>query len=205
MSATDLVLHCQIPPAARLFSQVSASREENPELRIDLQLTHEVVDIVGRGIDIAVRVAPLRDSSLIARKIVDNPRTACTSPAYISKYGVPDTFSELNLHNCLRFTNVLQWTFEVSGQTTGLSVDGRFTSGNVKGVRELCIKGLGLAQLTLWDVKKEIAKGTLQEVIFKDAAPQNLPEWALLPTSRHVNVFIDALKGAVWISRIIVR
>lgn len=97
--------------------------EDNPELRIDLQLTDEVLDIVGRGIDVAVRVAPLRDSSLIARKIVDNPRMVCASPAYIRRYGVPDTLGELGRYNCLRLTNVLQWTFEVSGQSTGLSVD----------------------------------------------------------------------------------
>lgn len=175
--------------------------ESNPELRIDLQLTDEVVDIVGRGIDVAVRVAPLRDSSLIARKIVDNPRVVCASPAYIRKCGAPDTLSELNIHNCLRLTNVLQWTFEVNDQSTSLSVDGRFSSGNVEGVRELCIQGLGLAQLTLWDVKKELTEGTLQEVIFSDASSQNLPVWALLPTSqylpRRVNVFIDALKASL--------
>ncbi|MDU4128249.1 MULTISPECIES: LysR family transcriptional regulator [Pantoea] len=175
--------------------------ETNPDLRIDLQFSEDVVDIVGRGIDVAVRIAPLRDSSLIARKIVDNPRVVCASPDYLRQYGVPATLSELTEHNCLRLTNVLQWTFQSSGQSTSLSVDGRFSSGNVESIREFCVQGMGLAQLTLWDVKKELSEGTLQEVTFMDVDAQNLPVWALLPTSRYlpqrVNVFIDALKASL--------
>jgi DNA-binding transcriptional LysR family regulator len=174
---------------------------ENPELRIDVQLTEDVIDIVGRGIDVAIRVAPLRDSSLIARKLSENPRVVCASPAYLKKYGRPQILQELSLHNCLRLTNVLQWTFEFQGQSTSMSVDGRFSSSNVESVRELCIQGLGLAQLTLWDVKKEIAEEKLLEINLSDVQPQNLSIWALLPTTRHlpmrVSVFIEKLRTSL--------
>lgn len=174
---------------------------ENPDLRIDVQLTEDVVDIVGRGVDVAIRVAPLRDSSLIARKLSDNPRVVCASPDYLRKFGVPQVLHDLSSHNCLRLTNVLQWTFESQGQSTSMSVDGRFSSSNVEGVRELCIQGLGLAQLTLWDVKKEIAKGELVEINLSDVQPQNLSVWALLPTNRHlplrVSVFVEKLKASL--------
>lgn len=174
---------------------------DNPELRIDLQLNEDVVDIVGRGIDVAIRIAPLRDSSLIARKIIDNPRVVCASPAYLSKKGSPRVLSELSDHDCLRLTNVLQWTFEANGQSTSISVDGRFSSSNVEGIRELCIKGVGIAQLTLMDVKKEINEGSLIEIDFDDVQPQNLSVWALLPTTRHlpfrVSMFIDKLKNSL--------
>lgn len=174
---------------------------DNPELRIDLQLNEDVVDIVGRGIDVAIRIAPLRDSSLIARKIIDNPRVVCASPTYLSKKGSPRVLSELSAHDCLRLTNVLQWTFEANGQSTSISVDGRFSSSNVEGIRELCIKGVGIAQLTLMDVKKEINEGSLIEIDFDDVQPQNLSVWALLPTTRHlpfrVSMFIDKLKNSL--------
>jgi len=176
---------------------------DNPELRIDLQLNEDVVDIVGRGIDVAIRIAPLRDSSLIARKIIDNPRVVCASPAYLSKKGSPRVLSELSAHDCLRLTNVLQWTFEANGQSTSISVDGRFSSSNVEGIRELCIKGVGIAQLTLIDVKKEINEGSLIEINFDDVQPQNLSVWALLPTTRHlpfrVTMFIDKLKNSLMV------
>jgi len=176
---------------------------DNPELRIDLQLNEDVVDIVGRGIDVAIRIAPLRDSSLIARKIIDNPRVVCASPAYLSKKGSPRVLSELSAHDCLRLTNVLQWTFEANGQSTSISVDGRFSSSNVEGIRELCIKGVGITQLTLIDVKKEINEGSLIEINFDDVQPQNLSVWALLPTTRHlpfrVTMFIDKLKNSLMV------
>ena len=173
----------------------------NPALRIDLQLTEDVVDIVNRGIDIAIRVAPLKDSSLIARKLTDNPRVVCASPSYLQQYGLPVVLSDLNQHNCLRLTNVLQWTFDSEGQATSLSVDGRFSSSNVEGVREMCLQGVGIAQLTLWDVKKELNDGSLVEIKLRDVTPQNLSVWALLPTTRHlplrVSLFIDHLKKSL--------
>ncbi|MCU5774773.1 LysR family transcriptional regulator [Erwiniaceae bacterium BAC15a-03b] len=173
----------------------------NPALRIDVQLSEEVVDIVGRGIDVAIRIAPLRDSSLIARKLSDNPRVVCASPAYLQKYGVPETLSDLSEHNCLRLTNVLQWTFEADGQSSSSTVEGRFSCSNVDGVRELCVQGLGIAQLTWWDVKKELSEGSLIELTFTDVRPQNLSVWALLPTTRYlplrVSLFVDELKASL--------
>ncbi|KQN55616.1 MULTISPECIES: LysR family transcriptional regulator [unclassified Erwinia] len=173
----------------------------NPELRIDLQLTEDVVDMVNRGIDVAIRIAPLRDSNLIAKKLTDNPRVICASPAYLAQYGVPEVLSDLSLHNCLRLTNVLQWTFEGEGQTTSLSVDGRFSSSNVEGVREMCLQGVGIAQLTWWDVSQEVKEGKLVEIPLRDVSPQQLSVWALLPTTRHlprrVSMFIDVLKKSL--------
>ncbi|HFK7186197.1 TPA: LysR family transcriptional regulator [Serratia odorifera] len=173
----------------------------NPEMRIDLQLSDEVVDIVGRGIDVAVRVAPLRDSSLIARKIADNPRILCASPDYLALHGSPRSINQLGQHHCLRLSNVPQWSFDIDGQITGCSIDGRFSCSNVEGIRALCLQGVGLAQLSRWDVKQELALGLLQEVSLQDANPQQLSIWAVVPTVRYlphrVTVFIDALKAAL--------
>lgn len=172
----------------------------NPEMRIDLQLSDEVVDIVGSGIYIAVRVAPLRDSTLIARKIADNPRVLCASPHYLARCGTPRSVSELAHHNCLRLSSVLQWSFENQGEIESVSVEGRFSASNVDGIRALCVQGLGLAQLAWWDVKDEIAQGLLQEVVLAGVSPQRLSIWAVLPTVRYlprrVTLFIAALKAA---------
>ena len=175
--------------------------EKNPELRIDLQLSENIEDIVGRGIDVAIRIAPLRDSSLIAKKIIDNPRIVCASPEYLSRNGVPKRLNDLNQHECLRLTNVQQWTFEDKGKNISISVDGRFSSNNVEGVRELSICGIGVAQLTFLDVKKELNEGSLVEINLEDVQPQNLSVWALLPTTRYlplrVSMFIDYLKNSL--------
>jgi len=180
---------------------VPALLDDNPQLRIDIQLTEDVVDIVGRGIDLAIRIAPLKDSSLIARKIIHNPRIVCASPAYLHKFGVPETLNDLTGHHCLKLTNVLQWTFEAEGQSLSVNVDGRFSSSNVESVRELCVQGLGIAQLTLWDVKKELNDGSLVAIALSDVTQQDLSVWAVLPTTRYlplrVSMFIDALKNSL--------
>lgn len=180
---------------------VSELLADNPELSIDLQLSEDVVDIVGRGIDVAIRIAPLKDSTLIARKIVDNPRVLCASPGYLQANEKPQFTGDLMKHHCLRLSSVPQWLFERDGEVIRVGVDGRFISDNVEGVRELCVQGLGIAQLTRWDVMKEILDGALVEIELSDARPQALSVWAVLPTTRYlplrVSTFIDKLKSSL--------
>ncbi|WP_313105351.1 LysR family transcriptional regulator [Pseudescherichia vulneris] len=174
---------------------------DNPKLNIDLQLSEDVVDIVGRGIDVAIRIAPLKDSTLIARKITDNPRVICASPAYLNSKDTPRLVEDLTTHHCLRLNSVPQWIFERDGEIIRVSVEGRFTSDNVEGVRELCVQGLGIAQLTRWDVRKEIQEGALVEIALADAEPQALSIWAVLPSTRYlplrVSAFIEKLKSSL--------
>ena len=174
---------------------------DNPKLNIDLQLSEDVVDIVGRGIDVAIRIAPLKDSTLIARKITDNPRVICASPDYLHGKGTPRSVEDLTTHHCLRLSSVPQWIFERDGEIIRVSVEGRFSSDNVEGVRELCVQGLGIAQLTRWDVRKEIQEGALVEIALADAEPQALSIWAVLPSTRYlplrVSAFIEKLKSSL--------
>lgn len=174
---------------------------DNPKLNIDLQLSEDVVDIVGRGIDVAIRIAPLKDSTLIARKITDNPRVICASPAYLNSKDTPRFVEDLTTHHCLRLSSVPQWIFERDGEIIRVSVEGRFTSDNVEGVRELCVQGLGIAQLTRWDVRKEIQEGALVEIALADAESQALSIWAVLPSTRYlplrVSAFIEKLKSSL--------
>jgi DNA-binding transcriptional LysR family regulator len=71
--------------------------EANPELRIDLDVSDRQVDIVGQGLDVALRIAPLEDSELVAKKIASNPRLVCTAPGYLKKHGRPLTVADLDI------------------------------------------------------------------------------------------------------------
>lgn len=173
----------------------------NPALRIDLQLSDEITDIVGLGYDVAIRIAPLRDSNLIARKIADNPRILCAAPSYLERHNAPRVLQDLAHHACLRLTNVLQWSFLDGEQPTSISVEGRFSSSNVEGVRALCTAGMGLAQLTAWDVRDELHRGELVAITLEDVSPQKLAIWALFPSHRYlptrVTLFLDALQRSM--------
>jgi DNA-binding transcriptional LysR family regulator len=72
-----------------------------PRLSIQLVLTDDVIDVVGEGIDVAIRVSELADSSLITRQLVSDHRIICAAPAYLARYGTPKTPDELAAHNCL--------------------------------------------------------------------------------------------------------
>ncbi|AST71480.1 LysR family transcriptional regulator [Kosakonia cowanii] len=178
-----------------------ALMERNARMKIDLNLSDDVVDIVGQGYDVAIRVAPLRDSNLIAHRLSSNPRVLCASPAYLSQHGIPGTFAELANHQCLRTAMVSQWTFEKDGIQLSHLFEPRFVCNNVEGVRSMCKAGAGLAQLTKADVYAELAAGELVEITLIDAEPHMLAIWALFPTKRYlpsrVTVFLDALKSSL--------
>ena len=180
---------------------VSGLLSDNPKLSIDLQLSEDVIDIVGKGIDVGIRIAPLKDSTLIARKIADNPRIVCASPGYLKANGVPQCLDDLTQHHCLRLSSVPQWVFERDSDILRVGVAGRFRSDNVEGIRELCVQGMGIAQLTRWDVMKEIREGELVELTLSDVEPQALSIWAVLPTTRYlplrVSAFIEKLKSSL--------
>ena len=175
-----------------------AIMEKHPELKIEIQLSDGITDFVGLGYDIAIRIAPLRDSRLIAHRLSDNPRIVYASPEYLSRAGCPTHISDLQHHNCLRLSGVLQWSFITDDHISSLSVVGRFGGNNVEDVRTLCVAGCGLAQLTLWDIQEELISGKLIAIDLVDAQPQMLAVWAIFPTTRHlptrVNVFLDTLK-----------
>lgn len=175
--------------------------EQNPKMKVDLNLSDDVVDIVGHGYDVAIRVAPLRDSNLIAHRLSSNPRVLCASPDYLSQFGIPTALTELINHQCLRTAMVSQWTFMKDGNLISHIFEPRFICNNVEGVRSICKAGAGIAQLTKADIQTELASGELVEINLLDAQPHMLAIWALFPTKRYlpcrVTVFLDALKSSL--------
>lgn len=174
----------------------------HPELRIDLQLTESVVDIVAAGIDVAIRIGRLRESRLIARKLAPNARVLCAAPAYLERCGTPRTIEELSRHEGLTLSGMAHWPFETArGRTREVRVAGRFTSSSIEALHEACVGGLGLALLSKWNVLDELRSGTLVEVRLEAATPQEFAIWAVYPSARlvppKVRVFIDVLERAL--------
>lgn len=179
----------------RIMPIVHELLEENPRLRIDLDLNDAMVDIVASGVDLAIRIAPLKDSGLIARRIADNPKLIYAAPAYLERHGTPRTIDDLAEHECLTFTNFTHWQFLVDGKERSVPVSGRFSSSSVDGFLSACVSGFGLAQLSAWDAEDEVANGRLIPVPIEDASPRDLAIWAVFPSRRQVlpklRVFLD--------------
>ena len=184
-----------LAPAAVAFMKA------NPDVRVDLLLTDSVVDIVGEGLDLAVRIAKMSDSSLIARRLAANPRGLYASPDYLGRSKPPATLADLRSHECLAITGTTHWSFSASDRTATVKIGGRFTASTIEGVHQACIGGLGIALLSEWMAREGLLSGALEEVRLTDAAPEMLTIWAVYPTRRmvpaKVRLFIDALWDAL--------
>ncbi|AXH55757.1 LysR family transcriptional regulator [Pseudomonas amygdali pv. lachrymans] len=174
---------------------------ENPALSIDLTLSDSIVDIAGLGIDVAIRIATIRDSALVARSLAPNPRVVCVSPDYLARHGKPALLEELRHHPCIALHAMPWWPFTRNGEPITIRAQGPFSANSVEAVRTACKQGMGLAMLTYWDVRQEINEGSLQQVDFEDAMPEQLSVTAVLPTRQRVphrvRQFIDRLEAAL--------
>ncbi|GAB6389296.1 LysR family transcriptional regulator [Stutzerimonas marianensis] len=172
--------------------------DENPSLRIDLLLTDTLVDIVSTGVDVAVRIGDLKDSSLIASPLGVNKRILCASPAYLARRKAPGTLAELAEHDCVATTGTLHWPFNVAGSEQAVRITGRVTTNSIDGVHNACVAGAGLAILSTWHVDEDIEAGRLVPITLEDAEPKELGIWAVYPTRRQilpkVRVFVDAVR-----------
>lgn len=169
----------------------------NPDLGVDLLLTDDQVDIVAQGIDVAVRIAKLRDNHLVARRLADNPRRLCAAPAYIARHGKPRVLADLVDHACLLGTGGSHWVFIRNGKTVRQKVGGRFTASSIEALHQACIGGLGIANLSGWNVEDDLRAGVIEPIRLEDAEPEPLAIWAVYPTARLVPAKVRAFVGAL--------
>ncbi|MFC0388481.1 LysR family transcriptional regulator [Muricoccus vinaceus] len=178
---------------------VPAFLHEHPGLQVDLLLSDGIIDIVAQGLDLAIRIAPLRENALVARRLADNPRGLYAAPAYLAEHGAPETPADLARHSCLALTGVSHWTFLSGGRTLRQRISGPFTSSSVEALHQACLGGLGITMLSAWDVREEVSVGHLLPVPTGLWVPEPLAVWAVYPTARlvppKVRLFIAALEG----------
>lgn len=171
---------------------------EHPALRVDLTLSDSIVDIVGLGIDVAIRIATLRDSTLIARPLAPNRRVLCASPIYLERNGVPTTMDALLSHQRIALHGMPYWPFMRDGEAVAMRAEGFFSANSVEAVRTASRQGLGIAMLTYWDVRDDLDAGALHLVELEDVTPEQLFITAILPTRQHVphrvKVFLQHLE-----------
>lgn len=179
---------------------------DHPELRIALDLTDALPDLVATGTDLAIRIARLRDSSLVALKLADNPRLLVASPGYLEARGAPASLDALADHDCLPLDGVTHWTFANGKSDRHVRVNARFSSSSIAACQSVCLAGGGIALLSHWNVSDDLASGRLIRIELADAHPETLNIWAVYPTARlvlpKVRVFISALRQALVEARV---
>jgi hypothetical protein len=175
---------------------------EHRDVTVTLNLNDRVVDLIGEGVDIAIRIADLSDSSLIGIKLADNQRVVVGSPEYFRKHGRPTTTDDLSRHNCLAISSAGSqrgWTFRQAGKSVTLKVGGNMVCNDGTVLHDWALSGKGLAWRSMWEVGKEIQSGTLETVLDQFSAPGN-DIYAVFAQRQHlplrIRVFVDFLRRA---------
>ena len=168
-----------------------------PEIMIDLRFSDSVIDLIDGGFDIAIRNAELKDSTLVARRLANDKRVLCASPAYISEHGTPQHPEELNRHQCLILSGLDHWSFRSSAGPMTIKARGRLRTDNGDAMRDATVAGLGISINSTWSVYQHLKSGQLVEVLEHYPLISDTAIWAVYPSSRQVapkvRAFIDYL------------
>ncbi len=138
------------------------------KVRIDLMLVDRIVDLVEEGIDLAIRIGHLRDSSMVAVRVGAVRRVVCASPALLSQTGVPAHPGALTDLPCIRLQNLARagsWLFRDGGRDLGVRVDGRFGCNQIAAATKACVDGVGFGQFLSYQVQHLVDQGCLTMVL----------------------------------------
>lgn len=146
--------------------------EAHPKIVVDLSLSDEVIDLYLDRTDVAIRVGKLQDSNLMARKIGETRRRIVASPAYVEKWGMPQSPEDLIHHNCLGFNfrraNPV-WPMRESGRIVERMLSGSLLVNNGETIRRMAIAGVGIGRIADYHVRGPIARGELVELLADNA------------------------------------
>ena len=179
--------------------------ERHPHLVVDLRLEDQLVDLIGEGVDVAVRAgsAPPDSTALIAHPILTMDRVLVASPRWLRKHGTPREPEQLRRHPCLiQVTpagSVIPWTLrhaDAGHITKTVEVDGRLRTNAPSALRDLAIDGAGIAYLPDWLVAEALERGTLRRVL-PGWSSASITAWAIhrleLRGAPRLRAFLDAL------------
>ena len=171
-----------------------------PEVMIEVAVSDRYVNLIEEGFDVAIRMGPLEESSLIVRRLASARLVACASPAYLRRAGRPETPSDLARHACLIYAETgepTRWHFQgPDGQDETVRVSGPVTSTNPEFVRQLALAGHGIVHCPTFSVGADIAAERLTTLL-TNWRSREIPIHALYPhrslLSAKVRSFVDFL------------
>jgi len=168
-----------------------------PDMRLELVFMDRAADLIEEGLDVAIRVDDLPDSTLVARRLAPHRRVLCGAPAYFEKNGVPQTPEELVRHNCLTYGPhhpSREWFFNTATGRRAVDVRGTFLTNNAEGLRQAALGGLGMALLPTFLVGGDLSAGLLRPVL-SEYVSADTAIYAVYPQHRHqspkVRAFVD--------------
>ena len=158
----------------------------HPEVSVSLLLSDGLANIVEEGVDLAVRIGNLQDSSLVARKLGEVRRVACASPAYLKRHGTPKTPADLANHSCLQFgalSALPYWEFREAGKPRQVRIRGSFSASHGAPLIDAARSGLGIVLAVSYQLQDAVAAGALR-VVLQEFEPARRPVHSVMPSGR---------------------
>ena len=169
-----------------IVPRLPAFMAEHPELALEVIMDDRVIDMVEEGVDVSLRMGPLPDSSMTARKLAAGRRLLVATPAYLARAGTPASPAEIAGHQAVVYTRyeAAPWTFRhTGGAEASVSVGGRLRVTAAEGLRAAVLADMGLAVASEWMFTNELASGAVVELLPDWALPP-IDLWALFPSGR---------------------
>jgi len=209
----DAVTHLQTEPrgtlkistppfigAAHIAPAIAEFMLRYPDLSVEMIIQSTMADIVDEGIDVAILLGTLEDTSLVARKLASSPVILCGAPSYFEQYGKPEKPEDLLKHSCLVNWTVPprdQWRFRGKDGEFRIKVAGRIRANSATPIRIAALQGLGLLMMPTYVVGLDIKKGRLVTAL-DEYMPSPMDVHAIYPHRKYlsakVRVFLDFLQ-----------
>lgn len=170
-----------------------------PDVSIDFDVSERFINLIEDGIDVALRIGHLSDSTLVARRIGSMTVATVATPAYLERFGEPTTPAELAGHDCIGFVHrgaLVNWGFVGPAGPIAIAPAGKVRSNDGEHLRGAVLAGIGIGHNASWLYGPELASGEVKALL-ADYAPHPFPIHAVCPSGRRipsrVRVFIDFL------------
>lgn len=184
-----------------LSAAIDSFSKQNPELIINIDFSDRQVDLIEEGLDLAFRIATLKDSNLIARKMSPIRHVLCASPNYLKKQGAPKTPSDLKFHQLLHYNLSGSSTWKLTdkqGKKHIINISAHMVANNGDFLKDMAVAGHGIVMTPTFISWREIAMGNLVSVLSEYDLPQ-LNAYAVYPQTRYLSqrtrALIDFLVG----------
>ncbi|MBT8102276.1 MAG: LysR family transcriptional regulator [Gammaproteobacteria bacterium] len=179
---------------------IAAFSKLHPKVEFDLNLNDRRIDLIEEGIDVALRIGRLQDSSHIARRLFDVHTVICASPHYLKVHGEPQTPADLSDHRCLVYSNLTdpnKWAYvDDEGNKRAIDIDSVMSASSGDFLANAAAHGMGIVMQPTFIAAESIRRGNLVPILTDHTWPIS-PAYAIYPPTRHlsyrVRAFIDFL------------
>ena len=172
--------------------------KQYPDLSIEIIATDLVLDIVREGIDVAIRLSELDDSSMVAKKLAPCRRLFCATPEYLKEHGTPKTLADLSKHKII-IENNTNWRLQGPEGITSLKLSGEIKTNSSEIVHQALLAGCGIALRSTWQIRDELLSKKLVHILPQYREAPGVAVYAIYPDKQYIparlRVFVDFLAG----------